>query len=884
MKKSYVFLFVSLLLASLCAGQTPEKRIYNAKPVNPHPPQLDGRLDDPVWQHAEWTGNFTQRDPVDGAPPTFPTKFKIVYDADNLYVGVRAYDDEPDKIVRRVTRRDSFEGDWVEINLDSYFDHRTAFSFTINAAGVKGDEAISNDGNNWDANWNPIWFAEVAVDDSGWVAEMRIPFSQLRFPEKEEHVWGMYLHRRLFRKEERSGWQYIPRNTPGWVSNFGELHGIKGIRNSRRMELLPYSVSSLRRFQKEAGNPFATGQNTKLSGGLDAKVGVSSNLTMDVTINPDFGQVEADPSELNLTAFETFFEEKRPFFIEGKDILDFRLMGGDGGFSNDRIFYSRRIGRSPHHYPDLDDNEKTKVPESASIAAAVKLTGKTQSGLSIGILDAVTDREEAEIDLFGQRRKEAVEPRTNFFVGRLQKDYRNGETAFGGIFTATNRNLSDAHLRFLNRAAYTGGLDFRHRWNNKTYYINARTSFSHIRGTKDAIYEAQVAPQRYYQRPDADYVELDPNRTSLNGHGGYLTIGRGGNHTLRFELAGMWRSPGLELNDLGFLRQADRIMQYAWVGTRITKPAGLFRTFNANFNQWWGWDFGGETLFAGGNVNGGGQLKNYWYIWTGIGWEGKNLSPTALRGGPAMKLPSQWSQWYDVSTDGRKAVQFGFGGYNSWAQEGDTRFNEFRFSVLFRPFNAMSITMNPFVNINKDDLQYVDTIDSGNGDRYLFGRIDQKTLGITFRINYSVTPDLSIQYYGQPFVSAGEYNQFKSITAPRAQSYADRFHTFGSTGSPTAANEITYNGDDNEFLVDEDLNGASDYSFGKPDFNFRQFRSNLVVRWEYSPGSTAFLVWSQFRTGFQDDGEFSFRNDLRGLFDVYPDNVFLIKLSRWFSL
>jgi len=195
---------------------------------------------------------------------------------------------------------------------------------------------------------------------------------------------------------------------------------------------------------------------------------------------------------------------------------------------------------------------------------------------------------------------------------------------------------------------------------------------------------------------------------------------------------------------------------------------------------------------------------------------------------------------------------------------------------LFRPDKAMSISMNPFIDYNKDDLQYIDTIGSANGDRYLFGRIDQKTLGITFRVNYSVTPDLSIQYYGQPFISAGKYSDFKKITAPRAESYGDRFHTF--------TNEVSYDAAAEEFVVDEDLNGAADFSFDQPDFNFKQFRSNLVVRWEYIPGSTVFLVWSQSRTGFQDNGEFSFRNDLRGLFDVYPDNIFLIKLNRWFSL
>ncbi len=566
--KNKLYLLIILLLAPCLFASNPsiETKVYVTKHVNPHPPVIDGRLDDTIWEKVEWKEDFTQRDPEDGAEPSQKTAFKILYDDNNLYVGIRAYDTEPDKIVRRVTRRDRFDGDWLEINIDSYFDHRTAFSFTINAAGVKGDEAISNDGDNWDSNWNPIWYGEVAIDEQGWSAEMRIPLSQLRFSNKEDQVWGLQVQRRLFRKEERSVWQYIPQNSGGWVSFFGELHGINGIRPARRIELLPYGVSDLRKFSKEEGNPFATGQSTKLAGGLDAKIGVTSDLTLDVTINPDFGQVEADPSEVNLTAFETFFSEKRPFFIEGSNILDYRLMSGDGDFSYDRLFYSRRIGRMPHYSPELDDDEYMQMPANTSIMTAMKLTGKTRSGFSIGVLDAMTAKESAQIDLNGDRRQETVEPLTNYFVGRVQKDYGGGNTSVGGMFTALHRNLSESQLKFLNRAAYSGGLDFRHQWHDKTYYLNIKTSFSHVRGDQEAISDVQNASQRYYQRPDADYVTLDSSRTSLSGHGGFVNMGRSGNGRLRFSVGGMWRSPGLELNDLGYLRQADRLMQYVWFG------------------------------------------------------------------------------------------------------------------------------------------------------------------------------------------------------------------------------------------------------------------------------------------------------------------------------
>lgn len=871
-----------LAAATVWAQQSPaEKKIYHTRHINPHPPQLDGKLDDPVWEKLEWAGDFTQREPDDGKAPSQPTNFKITYDDKNLYVAIRAHDSEPDKIVQRVTRRDQFDGDFVEINIDSYFDHRTGFSFTINAAGVKGDEAISNDGNNWDANWNPVWDAAVTIDDGGWNAEMRIPFSQLRFGEKEEQVWGIQVMRRIFRKQERSVWQYIPQNTPGWVSFFGELRGLKNVRASRRVELLPYALSSTRRNEPEAGNPFATGKEGKFSGGLDAKFGVTSDLTLDATINPDFGQVEADPSEVNLTAFETFFPEKRPFFIEGKDILEYRLAGGDGPFSNDQLFYSRRIGRTPRGYPELNTGEYTDVPAQTSIMGAAKLTGKTKSGVSIGVLDAVTDEEVAEIDNNGARREEIVEPRTNYLVSRLQKDFNGGASAFGGMFTATHRNLSQApQLNYLPHSAYSGGLDFRHQWHKRTYYLNVTSVFSQVRGSTDAIYALQTASQRYYQRPDADYVTLDPARTSLSGHGGNFSIGRGGNSRLRLDFSTTWRSPGLELNDVGFLRQADRVMQSLWAGYRITNPFSIFRRLNVNLNQWWGWNFGRETVFKGGNINGGGQLKNYWYVWFGMGREGEDLSTAALRGGPALLLPPRLNQWFEVFTDDRKKFFCGVFGFNSWKDEGNTSFNEIGFSATYKPFNALSMRVNPFYSLNRDDLQYIATLDYAGEPRYLMGRLNQETLGITFRLDYSITPDLSLQYYGQPFISAGSYAQFKRITSPRADNYAGRFHTF--TNEIQAAVDEEGNA---TYEVDEDLNGAVDYSFGNPDFNFQQFRSNFVLRWEYSPGSTLFVVWSQDRTGGAATGEFSARDDFENLFNnVHPDNVFLIKLNRWFSL
>lgn len=876
MKRSS-FLLLSLIVPFwLIHPSYAQKRVYNTKRINPRPPVIDGHLNEPVWNSVEWEGDFIQHEPYEGKEPSQQTAFKILYDDKNVYVGIRAYDSEPEKIDRRLSRRDEMGGDIVGIQFDSYFDKRTAFTFIINAGCVKCDGIFTNDGENEDFSPDPIWYVKTNIDEQGWTAEMAIPLSQLRFGNQDNQVWGLQVARFLWRKEELSLWQFVPKDAPGWVHQFGELHGITGIKPSRRIELLPYTVGQLERMEEEEGNPFIPGHDEKADIGLDGKIGITSDLTMDFTINPDFGQVEADPSVVNLTAFETFYEEKRPFFIEGKNILDYRIMMGDGDLSNDNLFYSRRIGKPASYEPDTEDDEYMRMPEHSSILGAMKLTGKTKSGVSIGIMDAVTARERATIDLNGQRRQETVEPMTNYFLGRLQKDFRGGATTIGGIVTNTYRDIRDEDLEFLNRNALTGGFDFQHQWKERSYFVTLKTVFSQIRGSEEALVEAQRSSQRYYQRPDADHVTLDSSRTAMSGHGGSLFFGKTGSGHLNFVIGGTWRSPGLELNDMGYLREADLILQFTWMGYRWWEPFSIFRSFNINFNQWSGWNFGKDHILDGGNVNFHIQFKNYWNFGSGIGYNSELLSTHALRGGPSMLLPPRWNSWIYMNSDSKKTFQFGLNCSGSWNDEGYSRFYGIRPSVTWRPNNTVSLSINPFYNINKDDLQYIDTIENGE-DRYIFGRIDQKTLGLVLRLNYTITPTLTIQYYGQPFVSAGKYTRLKRITNPRAEAYGGRFHTF-------ADEEIAYDPDDEIYSVDEDVDGTVDYTFDFPDFNFRQFRSNLVIRWEYTPGSTIYLVWSQSRTGDEATGNFSFRNDMRELFDVYPHNVFLIKINRWFSL
>jgi len=879
MRRLIVIVGIFILAPPLQAQQAnSEHKVYVAERINPAPPVIDGILNDAAWQKENWEDEFIQREPYEGAAPSQQTAFMILYDDENIYVAVRIADTELDKIARRMTRRDQIDGDWVRIMFDSFFDHRTAFGFGLTASGVKADAVISNDGEIVDYNWDPVWYAQAAADESGWTAEMRIPLNQLRFAGKDEQVWGLQVERFLYRKEETSSWQHIPRDVSGWVSRYGELRGISDIKSARRIEILPYTVGKTETSLKEAGNPFKTGSANSFLGGLDGKIGVTSDLTLDLTVNPDFGQVEADPSVVNLSAYEIFFEEKRPFFVEGKNILNFQIMGGDGDFSQDNLFYSRRIGRTPHYDPaDDEEDAYVNMPQKTNIAAALKLSGKTRSGVSVGVMEAVTVKETAGVASGGVRKSTPVEPLTNYFISRFQKDYRKGNTLIGGMITATNRDITDEHLNFLATGAYSGGFDFEHNWKDKTYFVSLKTLFSTIRGGERAILRAQRASARYFQRPDAGYVAVDSAATSMSGHGGTLAFGKIGSGYVRFSAGTTWRSPGLELNDIGYLRQSDVVLQWFWTQYQEWNPRWIFRNYSINFNQWRGWNFGSENIFDGGNINLNMQFKNYWNFGMGVNRQGESLAKSMLRGGPSLRINGGWNSWFNIDSDNRKDLLFGLNGAYSTNDDGISGGQNFNPRLTWRPHNTLSITGNLFYNKSIFDLQYVATRNTDGGKRYIFGKISQKTAGLVLRIDCALTPNLTVQYYGQPFVSAGDYTNFRKITSPRADDYTSRFHEYSGS-------EIAYDADDESYSITEGTDRIITYSFDDPDFNFRQFQSNLVVRWEYTPGSTLFLVWTQSRTGSYTTGNFSFNSDMRSLFDIYPDNIFLVKFNHWFSL
>ena len=864
------------LLQSIQA-QTPEKKLYTATRTST-PPTINGVLDDVTWQSGTWIDDFTQYEPFNGRPASQRTEFNILFDDNNLYVAIKAFDTSPDSIVNRLTRRDDADGDLVGIIFDSFHDLRTGFLFGVSSAGVKYDRMVMNDGEYEDPSWDPNWWVQTSINSEGWVAEMKIPFSQVRFDKNSGAVWGLEVGRILYRKNETTFWQHIPKEAPGMVHLYGEMKGLEEIKPRKIFDVTPYTVAKTETFKAVPENPFLSkGRSSKINAGLDAKIGVTNNMTMDLTINPDFGQVEADPSEVNLSAYETFFKEKRPFFIEGKNITNFGLGIGDGENGNDNLFYSRRIGRRPQVSPDLKDGWYADMPIQSAILGAAKLTGKTKNGLSVGFINAVTNDEFAEIDTIGGRFNRMVEPLTNYLIGRVQKDSRNGNTLIGGMFTATNRVMNDAVRDELHQSAYTAGADFTQYFDNKNWVVNFNAAFSRVQGSKKAIENTQRSPVRYFQRPDNSFSVLDTNRTSLSGTGGRLQIVKQ-NGNWNFMGVSIWKSPGFETNDVGYLREANNVLSVLWGQYQQFEPKGIYRRYSISADVYSVLNFEGDQLGNGLEWNANMNLKNFWRVFTGGSLRSNNLDQSILRGGTMMKTPGNWNVRFGFSTDNRKKLVFEyFANRNEGFQKNSNNlYTEAGFS--YKPTNYLVLSFNPSFSKSFNELQYVNTINANRGDKYIFASIDRETLSASFRINVNLSPDLTLQYWGQPFIATGAYNNHKQIVNPMADNYSDRFRIF-------LPDQISRDGD--EYLIDENGDRTTDYRFDRKDFNFKEFLSNLVLRWEYSPGSSVFLVWNQSRSSSNNSENLNMMNDLGDLFDGSdnkPHHVFLIKFSYRFGL
>jgi len=842
--------------------------------------RIDGRADELLWQTADVARDFVAFEPVAGGPARLPTEARVLYDESAIYVAMRAFDTAPDSIVGQLARRDDVPfSDFLIVAFDSYFDRRTAFVFGVNPKGARMDEMIYDDGPE-NMSWDPIWEAAATQDSLGWTAEFRIPLSQLRFDapvDGAQQLWGIQFHRKVARTNETSFWAPMEREANGLVSHFGDLHGISGLRPPRNLEVMPYTVTDLTRAPAPSGtDPFYHRSDWAGNVGADFKYGITSNLTVSGTINPDFGQVESDPSVVNLSAYETFLAEKRPFFIEGADIFNFGIGIGDGDLGNESLFYSRRIGRAPQGSTP-DGTEYANAPTATTILGAAKLSGKTAQGWSVGLLNALTAREQADYILAdGARGRSVVEPMTHYTVGRISHDHNAGQTAVGGIFTATNRRLEQEELSFLRSAAYTGGVNDRHRWGGGNYEASAWLVGSYVRGDTAAINRTQRSAARYFQRPDNDYTDYDPSRTSLAGWAGNVQVGKMGGNWRWITLLNV-KSPGFEANDLGFQQNADQAFQVWYVGYSRNKPIGPFNRYNVNVNQWNAWNFGGQRLAFGGNINGSLQLRNYWGVSAGLNHDFETWSTSALRGGPAIRQPGRtnlWTYWY---SDSRKPVHGGLSvGFNN-EEETDGGNWWLEPSINVRVGTRAEISAGPSYSRSRNAWQYVTQKDAKGEDEYVFASLHQTTVALTARANYTFSPTLSLQFYAQPFVSAGEYDGFMRVQDPRARRFADRFQRF-------VPGQLAYDANAERYSVAIAQGRGSDFDFNNPNFNFKELRSNAVLRWEYRPGSTLFLVWSQGRSQGDSYGDFSLGRDARDLFSTRSTNVLLVKVSYWLGL
>jgi hypothetical protein len=835
---------LSLAVALLAHGPTPRPPAAPATaaavPASPAP-VLDGRDDDPVWRTAPVHSDFRQFAPKQDADPSFRTEFRAAFDRENLYVFVRMYDPHPDSIMHALSRRDvRGPSDQIKLIIDAYHDRRSGVELAVNPDGVKRDFAVFDDGNE-DDSWNAVWDVATRVDSLGWTAEFRVPFSQLRYAAAPEQTFGFGIWRDLERYKERDSWPLYSTTQVGLASQLGVLTGIRDIGSPRHVEVSPYMVA--RNASRVAPGGYDRVQEQQF--GADLKLGITPNLTLTGTVNPDFGQVEADPSVVNLSAFETFFSERRPFFVEGTGLYRFELncyIVHDCG--NEGLFYSRRIGRSPHLLGVYGD---AGSPTATPILAAGKLTGQSERGFSAGLLEAVTGR----VDGTEGR---TLEPLTSYAVFRAQQDLNGGDDGFGLIATAVNRNQDEWTADFLRRSAYTVGGHARHRFGNDDYQISGSLVGSRVDGSPEAILATQTDNVHGFQRPDGP-ARLDPTRTSLTGSSAELIFGKYGGGITRFETAFERQSAGFEPNDLGYLQRADLQSWNTWAALTFRKPHGIYNSLQWNANEWNWWTTDGLRLETAVNTNVHMQLKSNWWLHAGstLSQLGGTNCDRCSRGGPAMRTSPNWNGWGGINGDDRHGlvpflwVNLGRG------DGGRSTYWNLNPELDFKVSTRLQTSLSASLTHNVDDGQWYGNYTAGAITHYTFAHLDQETLAVTARMSYAATPDLTFDFYAQPFASRGSYADVRELSAdPRAPRYEDRFLPF-----TPPADAVT-------------------------GFDVRQLRANAIVRWEYRPGSTVYFVWTQARDGFAGTGlDRSWRSEADDLFGLYPANTFLIKLNYW---
>ena len=869
-----ILFYTSADLSASCTTVTnqPITAVRKTGPVS-----IDGTLDEPAWQHSIPVSSFIQRDPIQGAAPTEKTVVRVLYDETALYVGAYMHDSRPDSILSQMGRRDSrLVTDDFTVFLDPYNDERTGFFFTITPSGCISDGTLLND--DWeDDSWDGVWESRAMVCDGGWTAEIRIPYSQLRFHQSNSYVWGINFSRTIQRKNERVFIVYTPKDGSGFVSLFPDLKGIEKIKTARQIEILPYVSAKAEYTHPDAGNPFNDGSVYLPNAGADIKVGIGNNLTLDGTVNPDFGQVEVDPAVVNLSDVETFYSEKRPFFVEGSSIFSFGNGGASSNFginwSSPDFFYSRRIGRQPQG--SISDHDFARRPEGTPIIGAVKLSGKMAGNWNVGTMHAVTGRTMADIENGGIQSRQEIEPLTYYGLVRAQKEFEDSQQGLGIIATTVNRSFDDGMLRAqMNSRSAAFGIDgWAFIGKDKEWVATGWVGMSHVQGSRERMLDLQANPQHYFQRPDAGHVTIDSNATSMSGYAGRFALNKQKGNMLLNAAFGFIH-PGFDVNDMGFMQRTDQINGHLVFGNKWINPGRYVRYKELHLSGFSTFNFNGDRTSLGILQLGIVRFLNYWSIdWMGL-FNAPAYSHTKTRGGPLMKSPA--SSYFDVSlsSDSRKRIEGSVGG-SAEAGEAVKEWSVHA-GLEWKPSPGFFMSVSPRFSKTHDSAQWVGAYEDETavhtyGTRYVFGELDHTTVSASIRLNWTFTPVLSLQLYAQPLISSGTYTRFKELTQPKTYD----FLVYGEDGS-------TFSSD--TFTADPDGPGpARAIELNNADFNIMSLRGNAVLRWEYRPGSTLFFVWTQRRSDFENVGTFRFRRSTNRLLDLKADNIFMIKATYWFT-
>ncbi len=836
---------------SLLVACPPVRAVRLTAPVT-----VDGVLSEPVWRNGDAVTDFKQRDPNEGSTPSQKTEVRVAYDDDAIYVGARCYDAHPESLLVRLSRRDvSVPADRFSIYLDPYHDKRSGYYFLVNAAGTLFDGTLSNDG--WeDSSWDGVWEAKTKVDSQGWTVEMRIPYSQIRFQRAERHVWGVNFRRVVQRNNEEIFLVYQPKKESGFVSRFPELIGIDGIRPPRAIELRPYVTSKAEYLTHSPLDPFNDGSRYEPNGGVDLRLRVGNKLTLNATANPDFGQVEVDPAVVNLSDVESFFQEKRPFFVEGSSIFNFGNQGGNSywGFNwpEPIFFYSRRIGRAPQG--GIPGADYVDTPIGTRILGAGKLTGKLTPSLNVGTLHALADREFARLETGGVRSRAEIEPRTYYGVVRGLKEFEDRRQGFGMMGTVAARSFDDPSLRDqLNARSVMAGFD---GWtfldSNKVWVISGWSALSHVGGTQARMTALQQHSRHYFQRPDADHVEVDPAARSLTGLGSRYWLNKQKGNVI-FNSALGFMSPKFDVADVGFQTRADIINGHIGGGYKWTETTKRRKYQEVLASVFASYDFQGNPVWGGAWAEGATEFSNN-YSWNySVAFNPQTVNTRRTRGGPLTLNRPGYEAYTYFDTDSKARLFYFAEIYSYWVPEADAYNWSTNPGVEWKPASNVTLSVGPGYARNVENAQYVEAFDDASatatfGRRYVFARLDQTTVSANIRLNWAFTPTMSLQTFVQTVISAGEYTDFKVLARPKSYEF-DPY--------PYA---------------------------GNPDFNFKSLRGNAVFRWEYLPGSTLFLVWTQDRSDVDNAGDFDLGRDMRQLIRADADNILLLKLSYYFSL